>query len=320
MIAEQTTIATCIETLRKHPDISDKRTIAQTYKHLGNAVGSSLYFPDEPSKIVLGDDAAAIPQSDGSHLLFAAEGIITPFLNKDPWFAGYSAVMVNISDICAMGGLPVAVTDTLYVSDAEEASELWDGMLSAANAYGIPIVGGHTCYHSDHKALSVSVLGKATAHILTSFNAKPGEALVLAIDMNGTYYKNYAFWNASTTTSAKMLQENVRLPYEIANKKLSTSAKDISMGGIIGTLCMLLNTSGVGAEISLDHIKKPTHVSWEKWLSGFPSYGYLFTCNEKNTAAITSIFSDKGIQCNRIGTIIPQKELWITYKEEKIKF
>ncbi|MEM9687087.1 MAG: AIR synthase related protein [Bacteroidota bacterium] len=221
MIAEQTTIAACIETLRKHPDISDKRTIAQTYKHLGNAVDSSLYFPDEHSKIVLGDDAAAISQSDGSHLVFAAEGIITHFLNKDPWFAGYSAVMVNISDICAMGGLPLAVTDTLYVSDAEEASEIWDGMLAAASAYGIPIAGGHTCYRSDHKALSVSILGKATAHILTSFNAKPGETLVLAIDMNGTYYKDYAFWNSSTTSSAKVLQENARLPYEIANKKLS---------------------------------------------------------------------------------------------------
>ena len=123
MVLEIADIEKSIEVLRNNSDIIDKQTISRTYKHLNTAVTSSVYFPKENASVLLGDDTAAIPQQDGSHLLFAAEGIVTYFLNKDPWFAGYSAIMVNISDICAMGGLPVAVTDTLYAQNEEDGEQ-----------------------------------------------------------------------------------------------------------------------------------------------------------------------------------------------------
>ena len=309
-----------IEILRNNPDIIDKQKIARTYEHLSQSVESSIYFPKDNAKILLGDDTAAIRQNNGSHLLFAAEGIVSHFLNKDPWFAGYSAIMVNISDVCAMGGLPIAVTDTLFSKNTKDGKEIWEGMLAASQAYGVPIVGGHTCYNSE-KALSVSILGKATENILSSFTAKPGDALLLAIDQNGAYYKEYAFWNASTTSSSEHLQKIVQLPKLIANKKLSTTAKDVSMGGIIGTICMLLNTSKVGAEVYLKNITKPEKVSWDKWLSSFPSYGYLLTCSSDKIKEIQSIFNSEEINCDHIGTIIPdEKDLWINHKNQKLKF
>ena len=130
-----------IAQLRRHPSVMDKMVIGQTYKHLGKSVASSVYFKNESTDIELGDDTAAIRQADGSHLLLASEGIIEDFLVNDPWFAGYSAVMVNISDICAMGGLPLAVTDTVYAKDQENTNDIWEGMLAASHNYGVPIVG-----------------------------------------------------------------------------------------------------------------------------------------------------------------------------------
>ncbi|WP_010522508.1 sll0787 family AIR synthase-like protein [Aquimarina agarivorans] len=323
MVTELENIQACIDKLRSYQSILDKQTIGETHKSIGNSVLSSSYFKDtaqQKTTIKIGDDTAAIPQADGSHLLFAAEGIIDSFLTADPWFAGYSAVMVNISDICAMGGLPIAVTDTIYAKNSEDSTHIWEGMIAASEKYGVPIVGGHTCYHSKNKALSVSILGKATENLLTSFDAKPNEKLILAIDQNGAYYKAYPFWNASTTADANRLQELVQLPYKIANKKLSQVCKDVSMGGIIGTICMLMNTSDVGVEIDLEKITKPKDVLWEKWLVSFPSYGYLFSCREEHIAEIQTIFSEKGINCDEIGTITTPKELIINYKEQKIKF
>ena len=320
IVSKQTEFEKSIEILRNNPDIIDKQKIARTYEHLNKSVKSSVYYPKDNADILLGDDTAAIPQNDGSRLLFAAEGIVTHFLNKDPWFAGYSAVMVNISDICAMGGLPIAVTDTLFAKNKKDGAQIWEGMLAASEAYGVPIVGGHTCYNSE-KALSVSILGKASENILSSFTAKPGEALLLALDQNGAYYKEYAFWNASTTSSKNQLQKIIQLPNVIANKKLSSTAKDVSMGGIIGTICMLLNTSKVGAEIFLENITKPEEVSWEKWLSSFPSYGYLLTCSKEKIKEIQSIFITEGINCDHIGNITSDdKNLWINYKNQKTKF
>ncbi len=320
MNIEVSDIAKSIEKLRSHPDVLDKQNISGTYRHLGKTVSSSVYFPEDRSKIQLGDDAAAIPQQNNGHLLFASEGIVPHFLETDPWFAGYSAVMVNISDICAMGGLPIAVTDTIHTQDYEDSKEIWKGMLAASEAYGVPIVGGHTCYHSPNKALSVSITGRATDQLLTSFDARPGEALLLAIDQNASYYKDYPFWNASTTTSPEVLQKQIELPYRIANKKWSSSAKDVSMGGIIGTLCMLLYSSEVGAQIDLETMTKPGKIPWEKWLSSFPSYGYLITCQQNKVMDIQSVFSEYGINCDHIGHIITEKELIICHQKEKIKF
>lgn len=313
-------IESSISILRNNKEILDKKNIAQTYKKIGDTVSSSVFFAQEKNKILLGDDTAALPQEDGSHLLLASEGIISSFLNNDPWFAGYSAVMVNISDICAMGGLPVAVTDTLYVNDCNDSELIWQGMLAASQAYGVPIVGGHTCYHSQNKALSVSILGKATEYLLTSFDAQPNQAILLAINQNGNYYKEYPFWDASTSSSANELQKIARIPYEIANNKWSKVAKDVSMGGIIGTLIMLMNTSGVGAEINLEKITKQQSIPWEKWLSSFPSYGYIFSCEIENIANIQELFKANGINCDFIGKIIPERELLINYENKQFKF
>lgn len=305
--------------LKRHPNIIDKINISKTYRHLGASVASSSYFEENKDTIKLGDDTAAIKQPDGSYLLYAAEGIIEEFLDNDPWFAGYSAIMVNISDICAMGGLPIAVTNTIYAKNEASTSQVWEGMLAASSAYGVPIVGGHTCYHSTNKALSVSILGKSSKHLLTSFDAVPGQELLLAINMNGTYYKEYPFWNASTATPPKLLRSQVKTLYQIADKQLSGAAKDVSMGGIIGTLYMLMHTSNVGAEINLEAISKPQGVPWDKWLISFPSFGYLLTAQSKDVNTIKTIFSEKEIHCTCIGTITTTNSLYINYYNEKIK-
>ncbi len=309
-----------IEKLRTHPHIVDKKHIRETYSAIGDEVSSSAYFGKNSSPIKIGDDAAAIPQEDGSHLLLAAEGIVTYFLEKDPWFAGYSAIMVNISDICSMGGLPIAVTDTLYAKNAEDTELIWEGMRTASERYGVPIVGGHTCYHNDYKALSVSILGKASQHLLTSFDACVGDELLIVIDHNGSYYKEYPFWNASTNTNGKRLQKLIQLPYEVANRGWSTCAKDISMGGIIGTLLMLMNTSNIGIHLNLDKLTKPQGIDWNKWLVSFPSYGYIISCKPTFRQNIQKLFQQHNIQCDPIGSIIDDRELFITHKKDTLKF
>ena len=146
------------------------------------------------------------------------------------------------------------------------------------------------------------------------------EEILLAIDQNGTYYKNYPFWNASTTTVTKKLQKGITLLHKIANQRLSSTAKDISMGGIIGTIQMLMNTSNIGIEIDLEAITKPTAIPWNKWLVSFPSYGYLLTCKSRDKETIQSIFLDNGVQCDHIGRVQSRKELTINYQGNKLKF
>jgi thiamine monophosphate kinase len=138
--------------------------------------------------IQLGDDCAAIPNPSGpGYLLFAAEGMLESFVRDDPWFAGYSAVMVNLSDVAAMGGRPLAIADVLWTPSEAISDSIWAGMRAASEAYGVPIVGGHTTrIGSGNAALAAAVLGHAGERLITSFDARPGDHLVIAIDMTGS--------------------------------------------------------------------------------------------------------------------------------------
>ncbi|WP_256009397.1 sll0787 family AIR synthase-like protein [Desertivirga xinjiangensis] len=297
--------------------VRDKVAIANTHSALGNQVNYQDPLSMMQHTIGIGDDCAAIPDGTGGFLLFATEGIISAFVEASPWFAGYSSVMVNINDVCSMGGLPLAVTDVLWLKDEEAGKEIWEGMKAASDAYGVPIVGGHTCYRSEKSQLAVSILGKASK-LLQDTAAKPGQILMMAVDLKGDYYGDYPFWNASTMADPAYLKGIMRLMYELRERDWSEAAKDISMGGIIGTLAMFLQNSSAGASVNLEAIPCPTGIEWEKWLISFPSFGYLFTCSKENCGAIEAHFQSAAISCKPIGEINDSRHISIINNKEQV--
>lgn len=257
-----------------------------------------------------GDDCAAIPDGNGGYLLLAAEGIRQAFVQEDPWFAGYCAVMVNISDVCAMGGRPLAIVDILCAPDSNSTGSVWSGMQAAARAYGVPVVGGHTTFTRKPGPLSLAaaILGNADS-LLTSFEARPGDDLVMAVDLSGGYRGSRPFWNSSLTASPQRLRTLMALLPEIARRGLCTAAKDISNGGIIGTLIMLLECSRVGAVLKLDEVPRPAEVELEKWLLSFPSYGFLLSVPSAHRKELCRLFHAHQVACAIVGQITDQQRL-----------
>lgn len=264
-----------------------------------------------------GDDAAAIPVPEGYSLL-AMEGFLNAFVEQDPWFAGWCGVMVNISDIAAMGGRPLAVVNALWNSDVDHAQQIFDGMTAAAEVFGVPIIGGHTNLRANQPQLAVSILGQAK-HLLSAFAAQPGQILVAAIDHRGSFRAPYLNWNAATQAPAERLRGDIALLPEIAEQGLASAAKDISQAGLIGTALMLLESSCVGARIDLDAIAKPVGVSWTDWLCAFPSFGYLLTTDQSSLPALLAQFHSRDISASAIGTITDDKQLWVTSDSQQVR-
>ncbi|NOR69740.1 MAG: sll0787 family AIR synthase-like protein [Methylomarinum sp.] len=249
--------------------------------------------------ITLGDDCAAIPDQDG-FLLFAVEGFLNEFVETEAWFAGYCGVMVNISDVYAMGGRPIAVVDALWCDGQEKATSILEGMIAASEIYKIPIVGGHSNLRNDRSQLSVAILGRANK-LLSSFSAKPGQKLMVAVDLRGQFREPYAWWDASTDAPAKRLRDDLELLPLLAEAGLCTAAKDISMAGMVGTVLMLLESSNLGGTIDISTIPRPPDISLERWLCCFPSYGFVFSAENENTPAIIEHFNGRSIACAVIG-------------------
>ncbi|PSR16934.1 sll0787 family AIR synthase-like protein [filamentous cyanobacterium CCP3] len=271
----------------------DIQTAADRLSHCIPAVNQEL--------ILLGDDCAAIPDSEG-YLLLAAEGMWPTLVETDPWFAGWCAVMVNVSDIYAMGGRPIAVVDTIWSQSPQQVEPLWQGMIAASQAFNVPIVGGHTSCHSPYAALSVAILGRANK-LITSFSAQPGDVLLHVVDMQGKMHSQYPFWNAATETDRDRLHQNLNLLPTLAETGLCDTGKDISMGGIVGTTLMLLETSGCGAMLDLGAIAPPPGIDLLPWLLSFPSYGYLLSVRPEARAKIQPQFHNRGLVCEPVGTI-----------------
>jgi selenophosphate synthetase-related protein len=75
------------------------------------------------------------------------------------------------------------------------------------------------------------------------------------------------------------------------------------MAGVVGTALMLLECSGVGAVIELDAIPRPDHVPLARWLTAFPSFGYVVSVRPDHTPAVTARFAERGIAAARIGRV-----------------
>jgi hypothetical protein len=202
-----------------------------------------------------------------------------------------------------MGGRPVAVVDAVWADGEANAAPVLEGMRAAAEAFGVPIVGGHTNIRTAQSQLSVAVLGKAKA-LLTSFDAQPGDRLVAAIDHRGAYREPFSNWNAATSAPGPRLRGDIELLPQIAEAGLSKAGKDISQGGIIGTAIMLAECSGVGIDIDLDAVPVPEGVALPRWLESFPSFGYLLAVGQENVRDAIARFAARDIVAADIGAVV----------------
>lgn len=77
---------------------------------------------------------------------------------------GYKAAVVNISDICAMGGTPTQLVVALGISKRfciEDIEEIYAGMRLACERYEVDLVGGDTTASMTGLTISVTCLGEA---------------------------------------------------------------------------------------------------------------------------------------------------------------
>jgi len=280
----------------------------QAWKHkyeintLSDGILKHIPFVDG-SPVELGDDAAIIKQ-DNDYLLLAAEAVHPSLIDNDPYIAGRAAILANVNDIYAMGGSPLAVVDTIISPEIEISSEIMRGLKDGSNRYGVPIVGGHLTATGHKAAITVCILGRAKK-TLSSFHAQADDVLLHITNLRGSFHPGFQFWNCSSHLSDEEIQRDLSLLKTIAEKGLCDTARDISMAGILGTAIMMLELSGVGAQISLNRLRQPSIRSdrFFDWLCCFPSYGFILSVRPWNLTNVQQIFHEFDISCSSIGKV-----------------
>jgi len=215
-----------------------------------------------------GDDGAPVP---GTDLVAACDAILPALLERDPEWAGWCAVLVNVNDLTAMGARPVGLLDALAAPTVSFAHRVMNGVRSAAQAWGVPVLGGHTQLGTA-AALSVTALGR-TSRPVPGGGGRPGDALSLTADVSGRWRRGFEGrqWDSTSARSGADLRH---LAGTVATAS-PRAAKDVSMAGVVGTTAMLAEASGTGADIDVARVPAPASAATGDWLTCFPGFAML---------------------------------------------
>jgi thiamine-monophosphate kinase len=141
-----------------------------------------------------GDDAAALALAPGKPCLVTTdmllEGSCFVLAEAGPRRVGRKAMAVNLSDIAAMAGRPVAAFVGVGLprrGGRALAEELYRGLREMADAFGTAIAGGDTNSWDGPLVMSVTVIAEATGRgPVTRSGARPGDWLMVTGPLGGS--------------------------------------------------------------------------------------------------------------------------------------
>ena len=143
----------------------------------------------------VGDDAAVLAYSEKNYQLITTdllvEGIHFDLMYTPLEHLGYKSVIVNLSDICAMNGIPKQVTVSMAISNrfsVEALEEIYKGIRRACERYKVDLVGGDTSSSQRGLILSVAAIGEVEKdRVVYRSGAKPGDILCVTGDLGAAY-------------------------------------------------------------------------------------------------------------------------------------
>jgi putative N-acetyltransferase (TIGR04045 family) len=234
-----------------------------TKEPLGELIGRDLPFDRWR-----GDDGVPV---SGSDVIACSDAITPSMVDRDPGWAGWCGMLVTANDLAAMGASPVGVLDAVGGRDAAHVARVLRGIRDGAEAFALPVLGGHTQLGVPG-ALTVTGLGR-TERPVPGGGGHAGDSMWVCADLEGGWRPGYhgRQWDS---TSGRTRAE-LRPMLDLVRRTRPRAAKDASMAGIVGTVAMLAEASGCGAELEVARLPRPADAVMADWLTCFPGFAVV---------------------------------------------
>lgn len=279
-------------------------------------------FSENPGMLGIGDDCAVIPAGDRDWLVttdMLLEG--THFLREgiSPCDLGWKSLAVNISDIAAMGGEPMASFLSLGVPEGislEYVDEFLRGFRDLSRKWSVPLLGGDTTRAAgkDGKmAINVGILGHCpSGQAKLRSAALPGDGIYVTGTLGDSSAGLELILKGTGEEYPYLLERHTRPEPRMEEGRILGSMKEVHAmmdisDGIASDLNHILKASGAGAGIELDALPMSGQLkSWasengvrpeEKAIAGGEDYELLFTAAEGTPIP-------EAVKATRIGTIV----------------
>ncbi len=281
----------------------------------------------------IGDDAAVFTPEPGYEMVVTCDSMVDGrhYLKEHmtPIEIGRRAMVMNISDIGAMGGIPLYALVTLGLTSSEtvnEIEEIYRGFLQELEPFNASIIGGNITKTAGNTFIDITLIGKAKRQFLTlRSGAKPGDALMVTgyPGSSGAGYRlitdgiSQSLENKTLIDAYLRPVHRAREGHSLAVSGLISSMMDVS-DGLSGDLYHICETSSAGAEIWEEKLPVSTSIRdisnlYEKTPADFilsPSddYELLFTCAPQNIERVEGILAEFDCPVTHIGDIVPMAQ------------
>lgn len=174
-----------------------KRTEISTLGEFGliRHLTKDIKLINPSSSLGIGDDCAVLDYGKDKSILLTTdlllEGIHFDLTYTPLKHLGYKAVMVNLSDIYAMNGLPRQITVSLGLSKRfciEDVEQLYEGIRLACQQHGVDLVGGDTSASMTGLTISITAIGDADkGKTVRRSGAKPNDLICVSGNLGAAY-------------------------------------------------------------------------------------------------------------------------------------
>jgi thiamine-monophosphate kinase len=289
-----------------------------TEEQLLEAIRRVLSGAGPEVRVGVGDDAAVLAPTAGELV------ITTDALVEDVHFLrgstgardlGHKAIVVNVSDIAAMGASPRSAVCTLTLTPDVEASwvmELFGGMREACDEYALWLVGGDLS-RGGEIAISVTVTGEvAPGRAVLRSGARPGDRLVVTGELGGSAagLRLTRLRTMPTQEQRTAIRRHLRPTARVGEGGVlarhgATAMMDIS-DGLSLDLSRLLRASGVAARLELGRVPVAHLATLEDALGGGEDYELLATLPDPDAveAAAAELKEAFGVPLTEIGVVV----------------
>ncbi len=278
-------------------------------------------------KLGIGDDGAIIHNDSGKNLVVATDTLVSGVhfpADSSPCDIGYRSVIVNVSDIAAMGGKPEWMTLALSLSETnpEWLKGFSKGLFLAADEYSLNLIGGDLT-KADQDIITIQMIGEVdTDTQLLRSNAQPGELLFVTGTLGDAaagleqFEKKAVLNQYNQCLIERFFRPSARVDIGLAIMGYASSSIDIS-DGLIGDLKKIMSASDVGAILNIEDIPLSKEmlkiyepkISQTFALSGGDDYELLFTAPSENLSKIMDISKEIDQKITHIGNITENKNL-----------
>jgi thiamine-monophosphate kinase len=272
----------------------------------------------------IGDDCAVLRIPLGHETLvttdFSLEGIHFHREWHSPEFIGHRCLTRGLSDIAAMGGVPIAAFLSLALPP--KLPQAWvnrfmKGLLSLARQHGVTLAGGDSAQSPAGVLADIIVLGSVPrGKAILRSGARPGDAIYVTgfLGASAGWLKELMQGHKPRRMPNSLFpQPRLQTAQYLRQKHLATAMIDLS-DGLSTDLSHICEESGVGAELWQVAIPratiKNTRVAPEQALHGGDDYELLFTAAEKKSVPNQIA----GVSVKKIGRIIAGQSMFLLNK------